>query len=261
MTKDQLGVLILEAERQMYCTAKTILGNDEDCADAIQETIVKAFQKLDTLKKDKYAKTWLMRILINECYNLIRRKSRLVSLENLSELPERQQKEETDYSDLYQAVNALKDELKLPVVLYYAEDFSIREIAEILRVSEGAVQEKTGESQRETKSGAGANGGYHMRLDDLKKDFPETPEFIHKMVIETVESQLEEKKKIVSISGEKTEKESASYSIYCGCMCFDGNHNLCSGFQNLSDIFGKARKLRDRSQDRKRREWEKADNT
>lgn len=152
MTKDQLGVLILEAEGQMYCTARTILGNDEDCADAIQETIVKAFQKLDTLKKDKYAKTWLMRILINECYNLIRRESRLVSLENLSELPERQQKEETDYSDLYQAVNALKDELKLPVVLYYTEDFSIREIAEILGVSEGAVQKRLARARGKLKA-------------------------------------------------------------------------------------------------------------
>ena len=152
MTKDQLGVLILEAEGQMYCTARTILGNDEDCADAIQETIVKAFQKIDTLKKDKYAKTWLMRILINECYNLIRRESRLVSLENLSELPERQQKEETDYSDLYQAVNALKDELKLPVVLYYAEDFSIREIAEILGVSEGAVQKRLARARGKLKA-------------------------------------------------------------------------------------------------------------
>lgn len=152
MTKDQLGVLILEAEGQMYCTARTILGNDEDCADAIQETIVKAFQKIDTLKKDKYAKTWLMRILINECYNLIRRESRLVSLENFQELPERQQKEQTDYSDLYRAVNALKDELKLPIVLYYAEDFSIREIAEILGVSEGAVQKRLARARGKLKA-------------------------------------------------------------------------------------------------------------
>lgn len=152
MTKDQLGVLILDAEGQMYCTARTILGNDEDCADAIQETIVKAFQKIDTLKKDKYAKTWLMRILINECYNLIRRESRLVSLENFQELPERQQKEQTDYSDLYRAVNALKDELKLPIVLYYAEDFSIREIAEILGVSEGAVQKRLARARGKLKA-------------------------------------------------------------------------------------------------------------
>lgn len=140
MTKEQLGALILESERQMYCTAKTILENDQDCADAIQETIVKAFQKIHTLKKDKYAKTWLIRILINECYDLIRRESRLVSLEGVSELWE--MKEKADYSDLYQAVRSLKDELKIPVVLYYAEDFSIKEIAQILEISEGAVQKR-----------------------------------------------------------------------------------------------------------------------
>ena len=43
MTKENLGRLILESERQMYLTAKTILHNDQDCGDAIQEAIVKAF--------------------------------------------------------------------------------------------------------------------------------------------------------------------------------------------------------------------------
>lgn len=73
MTKEALGELILSSERQLYATAKTILSDDQDCADAIQESIVKAFSKIDTLKKDRYAKTWLMRILINECYNIARR--------------------------------------------------------------------------------------------------------------------------------------------------------------------------------------------
>lgn len=57
MTKEQLGALILSSERQLYATAKTILMNDQDCADAIQETIVKAFSKIQTLRNDKYAKT------------------------------------------------------------------------------------------------------------------------------------------------------------------------------------------------------------
>lgn len=51
MTKEQLGTLILDSERQLYSTAKTILFRDQDCADAIQETIVKAFSKIETLKK------------------------------------------------------------------------------------------------------------------------------------------------------------------------------------------------------------------
>ena len=72
MTKENLGRLILESERQMYLTAKTILRNDQDCGDAIQEAIVKAFQKIDTLRQDKYAKTWLMRICVTNNHITVR---------------------------------------------------------------------------------------------------------------------------------------------------------------------------------------------
>lgn len=142
MTKENLGRLILESERQMYLTAKTILRNDQDCGDAIQEAIVKAFQKIDTLRQDKYAKTWLMRILINECYSLLRRESRYVSMEEMRELSIGEAEEKKDYSDLYLAVRSLKEELRIPVILYYGEDFSIREIAQILEITEGAVQKR-----------------------------------------------------------------------------------------------------------------------
>ena len=85
MTREQLGALILDSERQLYSTAKTILYSDQDCADAIQDTIVKAFSKIDTLKNDKYARTWLVRILINECYSILRKSSKLVSLEEMND--------------------------------------------------------------------------------------------------------------------------------------------------------------------------------
>ena len=99
MTKEELGTLILNSERQLYSTAKTILIKDQDCADAIQETIVKAFSKIGTLKNDKYAKTWLTRILINECYTLLRKSSKLVSLEGMSEMTEIEADQKTDYND------------------------------------------------------------------------------------------------------------------------------------------------------------------
>ena len=60
MTKEQLGSLILDSERQLYSTAKTILFSDHDCADAIQETIVKAFSNIGTLKNDNYTRTWFI---------------------------------------------------------------------------------------------------------------------------------------------------------------------------------------------------------
>lgn len=142
MTKEQLGNLILDSERQLYSTAKTILFSDQDCADAIQETIVKAFSKIDTLKNDKYARTWLIRILINECYNLVRKSSKFISFEDLEDRLEMESEKSKDYSELYAAVNSLKEEQRLPVILYYIEDFSVREIAQILEISEGAVQKR-----------------------------------------------------------------------------------------------------------------------
>lgn len=151
MTKERLGTLILDSERQLYSTAKTILQNDQDCADAIQETIVKAFSKIDTLKNERFAKTWLIRILINECYTLLRKSSKLISLEDIGEMTELAADEKDDYSDLYRAVTSLKQELRLPVILYYIEDFSIKEIAQILEITEGAVQKRLARARGKLK--------------------------------------------------------------------------------------------------------------
>lgn len=154
MTREQLGALILDSERQLYSAAKTILYSDQDCADAIQDTIVKAFLKIDTLKNDKYARTWLVRILINECYSILRKSSKLVSLEEMNDKGEsggsmktcgsadKEAEKRADYAELYRAINSLKEELRLPVILYYIEDFNIREIAQILDITEGAVQKR-----------------------------------------------------------------------------------------------------------------------
>lgn len=152
LTKEQLGAMILGSERQLYVTAKTMLINDYDCEDAIQETIVKAFSKIDTLKNDKYAKTWLIRILINECHTIERKLSKHVSLEEVNEMAEKEAEESTNYSDLYKAVKLLKEELRLPVILYYIEDFSVREIAQILEITEGAVQKRLARARKKLKS-------------------------------------------------------------------------------------------------------------
>ena len=150
MTKEELGALIISSERQLYVTAKSILRDDQNCADAIQESIVKAFSNIKNLKKDSYAKTWLIRILINECYNIIRKNTTYVSLED-TQVESIPVDENGDYSELYMAVNALKDELRIPVILYYIEELSIREIAQILEISEGAVQKRLARARGKLK--------------------------------------------------------------------------------------------------------------
>ena len=62
----------------LYKVAKAILKSDEDVADAMQETALSCWEKIDTLQSEQYFKTWLIRILINHCNTIRRKKSRYV---------------------------------------------------------------------------------------------------------------------------------------------------------------------------------------
>ena len=150
MKKEKLGELVIASEDMMYHVAKTLLYNDADCADAIQETIVKAFTKLHTLKSDAYAKTWLTRILINECYAIMRREKKIVSLEDYN--MEEPATEQEDYSDLYEAVSRLPEDARLSVTLYYVEGYSVKEIAKLLDVTESTIKNRLARARAELKN-------------------------------------------------------------------------------------------------------------
>lgn len=134
----------------MYRVAKTLLCSDADCADAIQEAIVKAFSGCHTLRQDAYAKTWLTRIVINECYAILRREKRLVPLESFVQAETVQ--ESADYSDLYEALGHLPKETRLCVTLYYMEGYSIKEVAGLVKVTESAVKSRLARARAMLKS-------------------------------------------------------------------------------------------------------------
>lgn len=156
MKKERLGELILACQDSMYRVAKTLLRSDADCADAIGEAIVKAFARLGTLRDDRYAKTWLTRIVINECYTILRKQSRLVSLEEYA-LPE-QPDDGRDYSALYDAVSRLPEQIRLCVALYYLEGYSVRETAALLETSENVVKKRLARARQLLKDELGSEG-------------------------------------------------------------------------------------------------------
>lgn len=149
MNKEQLGDLIIASQDLMYRVAKTLLYNDADCADAIQESIVKAFSNKHRLKKDAYAKTWLIRILMNECYGVMRREKKLTSLETT--VREEHKAEEKDYSDLYEALYRLPKNMRLAVTLYYMEGYTIKEIASLLKTTESAIKNRLLRARKKLK--------------------------------------------------------------------------------------------------------------
>ena len=74
---DAFMQLVQPYTKKMYQTALSILVNDEDAADAIQETILNCWEKIHTLKESQYFYTWMTRILINNCYDICKKRARL----------------------------------------------------------------------------------------------------------------------------------------------------------------------------------------
>ena len=149
MTKEQFSAKILAMERSLYHVAKSLLKNDEDCADAIQSAILKAYGKLHTLKDEKYFKTWLTRIVINESYAILRANKRLVSYE---EYMSDEQAAEEEYSPVFEEITKMKEKYRIPFVLHYVEGYTTAEIAKMLSLSEGAVKTQLFRARNQLKA-------------------------------------------------------------------------------------------------------------
>ena len=63
--------LIDRCKGDLYKVARSYLNNEEDIADAIQETVIDCYEKIGSLREAKYFKTWLTRILINNCNDIL----------------------------------------------------------------------------------------------------------------------------------------------------------------------------------------------
>lgn len=130
--------LMRELEQGMHGTARAMVKKDEDIADALQETILKAYRSLDTLREPGFFKTWIYRILINECNNILKKRGRNVVMD---ELPESRAISGADDSvELRMAVDQLEEPQRIAVVLYYFQDMPLKEVAETLQLSESAVK-------------------------------------------------------------------------------------------------------------------------
>ena len=136
MTNEEFVRQLSDAEKSLYRVAKSILKNDEDCADAVQSAALKAFDKLHTLKNEKYFRTWLTRILINESYLILRGRREQVPYEEYME----GQESTTEYSEVFTALMELEDMYRVPFSLHYIEGYSIREISKLLDISVSNVK-------------------------------------------------------------------------------------------------------------------------
>ena len=120
----------------LYRVAYGLLLNRADCADAVQEALLRAWEKRGSLRETAYFETWLTRILINECYGMLRRRRAALPLDGL---PEPAAPPDADPA-LHDAIARLDRKLRLPVVLHYMEGYGVDDIARMLRVPSGTIK-------------------------------------------------------------------------------------------------------------------------
>lgn len=147
---DELIELI---KNELYLIAKTKLKIDDDIADAIQETILKCYQNIHKLRDIKLFKTWTIRILINECNKIYRKKEKYkISIED-NEI-EKYIKSEENYDENIEfsiLIRKLETEEKLILTLYYYSGYTTKEISQILRKNENTIRSKMSRAKDKLK--------------------------------------------------------------------------------------------------------------
>lgn len=127
---------ITEYKAIMYRIAYGYLSDETKALDAVDEAVYLGYKHIKELKEPKFLKTWLTRILINECYRILRKSKREVTME---ELPEKSYNNAEDSLPLKLAVQSLPEDLKKVIMLRYYGRYTISETAEILEIPEGTV--------------------------------------------------------------------------------------------------------------------------
>lgn len=147
--KDAFVELIQQNTQDMYKVARSILTNEEDIADAIQETILTCYEKLKTLQQPKYFKTWLTRILINQCNDIVRREKREIPGDVFIYASDVDT--QMGDSEFRQMLSGLDEKYRLIVVLYYVRGLRVKDIAELLEMNEGTVKTRLARGREKLK--------------------------------------------------------------------------------------------------------------
>ena len=135
--------LILNINDDLYKIAKTRIHIESDIEDAIQETMLEVYKSIKKLKDPNLFKKWVIKILINKCNRIYRRKYKKdISLDEYNFNNDIECNNCTKIEDnlnFYLLIKNLKYEERIVLILYYMEEYSVKEIKSILGINENTI--------------------------------------------------------------------------------------------------------------------------
>ena len=131
---------IKNLENGMYRLSYSILKNEADAQDAVQEAIYNAYKNLETLKDKRKFKSWIYKIVTNTSFEILRNKKNYIDIEQENIAAE---KIDIDTNlTLWKAVQGLEQPYRTTITLFYYEDMSIKEISEITGSKVDAIKKQ-----------------------------------------------------------------------------------------------------------------------
>lgn len=128
--EERLTSFIRENQDAFYRIAYTYVKDPDTAMDLVQDAIVLALRKINTLKNPDALKTWFYRILVRTCLGHLRRE-KLLRFGSLEWCADTAAPERPDHSDLYAAMDSLPPALKTVVLLRFFEDMKLEDIATV----------------------------------------------------------------------------------------------------------------------------------
>lgn len=138
---DEIEKILNTYGDMLFRLCLVMLGNSNDAEDAIQETMLTYLQKAPVFRDEEHQKAWLITVTTNKCKDILRFRTRhpIVSMENNVENLCNFTKDNSD-SGILEALMTLPEKFRLVLVLYYVEEYSIKEIARIIGRTTSAVK-------------------------------------------------------------------------------------------------------------------------
>lgn len=151
--------IIISIKGDLYKIAKSRINNESDIEDAIQETIIETYKSIKKLNEPKKLKKWVIKILINKCNRIYRKKYKTemsideydlkIKTNNVIDI-----ENELNFYDIIKILNYNE---KIIIILYYMEEYSVKEIKKILKMNENTINTHLYRARQKIKEKYGEN--------------------------------------------------------------------------------------------------------
>ena len=148
--------LVEQYHAPLYRLIYGYVGNREEAEDVVQTAYLKLWECEKHFISEAHAKNWLYKVAVNRSLDVKKsRWSNVVLVEKYDDIPF-----ETDESyELFEKISAMKDEYRIVILLYYYEEYSIKEISRILDVNPSTVATRLSRARKELKESLNQSGG------------------------------------------------------------------------------------------------------